>query len=269
MAETKFTEITYKTSDPKLMINKYTVDRVLKSWKEDFVDEDSGQVVTIERNEVLFGRGTLIDQDILAQIKFHMECDEIDGVEVSNQRRVAFEHENTYMRPFVAVADIDGKKNKLIFYATKIITAVIVLKDYIELNYLSGFIITSIKEFDTSLILIDNLKKVNKEESGENVDDADEEPGSDQKKFYQIDFNVEVDGNQVTTNTAVVQTFNVDRAMMLINDYLIKNEKRRADQARQHDREYTVQVYTTTIECAKPIPVGVFIPRDFSEAYKE
>ena len=218
----------------------------------------------------MFERGTCIDQDTLAQIKFHIECGEIEQVEVSNQRRVAFEHENTCMRPFIAVADIDGKKNKFIFYATKIITAIILLKDYIELNYLSGFIITSIKEFDTSLILIDNLKKVqHQDENGDDEENYSDEDDSDKKKFYQIDFNVEVDGNQVTTNTAVVQTFNVDRAMMLINNYLIKNEKRRADEAKQHDREYIVQDYTTTIECAKPIPVGVFIPRDFSEAYAE
>ena len=30
--------------------------RVLKSWVEDFVDEDTGEVVSIERNEVLLDR---------------------------------------------------------------------------------------------------------------------------------------------------------------------------------------------------------------------
>src|ERR1035437_8808037 len=152
MIETRNTEIRYKTSDPKKMINKYTVDRVLKSWKEDFVDEGTGEVVPIERNEVLFDRGILIDQDVLVQIKFYMEEGSVKELEVSNQRRVAFEFENTSLRPFMAVADIDRKKTKFIFYATKIATALILLKDYIELNYMSGFFLTSIRDFETNII---------------------------------------------------------------------------------------------------------------------
>ncbi|MBX7226703.1 MAG: DNA-directed RNA polymerase subunit beta [Chitinophagales bacterium] len=37
--------------------------RVLKSWMEDFVDEDTGEVVSIERNEVILERDTILDED--------------------------------------------------------------------------------------------------------------------------------------------------------------------------------------------------------------
>ncbi|HMW97982.1 MAG TPA: DNA-directed RNA polymerase subunit beta, partial [Flavobacteriales bacterium] len=37
--------------------------RVLKTWTEDFVDEDTGEVVTIERNEIILERDTLLDAD--------------------------------------------------------------------------------------------------------------------------------------------------------------------------------------------------------------
>ncbi len=37
--------------------------RVLKSWVEDFVDEDTGEVVTIERNEVLIDRDVVLDEE--------------------------------------------------------------------------------------------------------------------------------------------------------------------------------------------------------------
>ncbi len=37
--------------------------RVLKSWMEDFVDEDTGEVVSIERNEVILERDTYLDED--------------------------------------------------------------------------------------------------------------------------------------------------------------------------------------------------------------
>ena len=34
--------------------------RVLKTWHEDFVDEDTGEVVSIERNEIIIDRETVI-----------------------------------------------------------------------------------------------------------------------------------------------------------------------------------------------------------------
>ena len=42
--------------------------RVLKSWVEDFVDEDTGEVVSIERNEVLFERETELTEEVIEAI---------------------------------------------------------------------------------------------------------------------------------------------------------------------------------------------------------
>ena len=108
MIETRKTEIRYVTSDPKKMLNMYLAKRVLKTWEESFIDEDTGETVTIERNEILFDRGTLIDQDILAKIRFSREADGIREVEVSNQNRLAFENENNVLYPHIAQAEIEG-----------------------------------------------------------------------------------------------------------------------------------------------------------------
>ena len=54
MIETRKTEKKLITSDPKEIINKYLAKRVFKTWVENFVDEDSGEVVSIERHELLF-----------------------------------------------------------------------------------------------------------------------------------------------------------------------------------------------------------------------
>src|SRR6187431_1345401 len=42
--------------------------RVLRSWTEDFVDEDTGEVVSIERNEVVLDRDSVLDEDNAAMI---------------------------------------------------------------------------------------------------------------------------------------------------------------------------------------------------------
>ena len=50
-----------KTALKKLVGRKLAA-RVLKSWVEDFVDEDTGEVVSIERNEVIIDRETVLEE---------------------------------------------------------------------------------------------------------------------------------------------------------------------------------------------------------------
>ena len=42
--------------------------RVLKTWHEDFVDEDTGEVVSIERNEIVLDRDTVLEKDHIDEI---------------------------------------------------------------------------------------------------------------------------------------------------------------------------------------------------------
>lgn len=55
--QTRKDEVRFKTSDIRRIIGKYLAANVLRTWNEDFVDDDTGEVVTIERNEILFERG--------------------------------------------------------------------------------------------------------------------------------------------------------------------------------------------------------------------
>ena len=53
-------------ADKKTLANqvgKKLAARVLRTWVEDFVDEDTGEVVSIERNEIVMERDTVLDQD--------------------------------------------------------------------------------------------------------------------------------------------------------------------------------------------------------------
>jgi len=56
-------EIKVSKSTMKKYIGRKLAARVLKSWIEDFVDEDTGEVVSIERNEVVLERETILDKD--------------------------------------------------------------------------------------------------------------------------------------------------------------------------------------------------------------
>ena len=56
-----------KTSLKKALGQKLAA-RVLKTWVEDFVDEDTGEVVTIERNEVIIDRETILENSHIDEI---------------------------------------------------------------------------------------------------------------------------------------------------------------------------------------------------------
>ncbi len=56
-------EVRVSKAGLKRVLGRRLVARVLKTWFEDFVDEDTGEVVSIERNEVLLDRDVIIEKN--------------------------------------------------------------------------------------------------------------------------------------------------------------------------------------------------------------
>ncbi len=56
-------EVKVSKAGLKRVIGRKLAARVLRTWIEDFVDEDTGEVVSIERNEVILERDTLLVED--------------------------------------------------------------------------------------------------------------------------------------------------------------------------------------------------------------
>ena len=56
-------EIKVSKSGLKKVLGRKLAARVLNTWHEDFVDEDTGEVVSIERNEIVLDRDTTIDKE--------------------------------------------------------------------------------------------------------------------------------------------------------------------------------------------------------------
>ena len=56
-------EVKVSKTGLKKVVGRKLAARVLKSWIEDFVDEDTGEVVSIERNEVVIDRETVLETE--------------------------------------------------------------------------------------------------------------------------------------------------------------------------------------------------------------
>ena len=61
-------EVKVNKTNLKKVLGRRLAARVLKSWVEDFADEDTGEVVTIERNEVILERETVLEAEHIDQI---------------------------------------------------------------------------------------------------------------------------------------------------------------------------------------------------------
>ncbi len=61
-------EVKVSKAGLKKIVGRKLAARVLNTWYEDFVDEDTGEVISIERNEVILDRDTIIDKENIDKI---------------------------------------------------------------------------------------------------------------------------------------------------------------------------------------------------------
>lgn len=230
--------------DLALAGGNYLSKAVYREWDEDFADKDTGDIVTIPRKEVIYEKGKELTPEVVSSLLFYLQAGDVKEVEISNQLRAAYE--SLYgTRIYLAVAEIGPKrkKHKFLFTANSIPVSVQVLKDYIELNFNGGYRIVSLKEFQTSLILDDDLKSES--------DEGDEPLNKD--KFYQINAIITAEDGFENSINAVVNTIDLDKALVLLDRKL---------------KEHVEYEFTLKLEEAKLLTVDYIIEDEFSMAYR-
>jgi len=221
-------------------------------------------------------------------------------VEVSNQNRQGMLLENRSLLPFKAVAKIDGKRKSFLLYANSIANALVIMVDFIELNYKGGFEISDIKEMDYCVVIIDRLKSAEArryeidaaylkgdismedfvEATCDNIskgnpdDEQQDDDKKETKKFYQIGAHVvlhnDKEGDIEEDHTFIVQTVSAVRANMLIEKWLRDKQEERFNESLKHpERTFVKYQINSFIEESKIIPIGCFIPVEFSKVYNE
>ena len=236
--ETRKDEIRVTTRDLKQMLNKYLVHNLFRKWTENFMDQDTGEVVSLDRNELILEAGTYLGKEECSTINFYMQEGSITEVEVSNQKRMAFENDRDALVPYIAQVMLD-KKKKFLLKSQNIDQAREIVKDYTELNFKGPYRITLLKEFDYCTILVDKLSVTPIDEIGKLAIEFSDlyseeqikalmgegEEDIPEPKFYNIEARIILTGpkeedKEETNQTFVVETYNAERAMLIINKYL-------------------------------------------------
>lgn len=247
--ETRKDEIRYRTDDQRRMVGKFLASRVVKTWKEDFADQDTGEIITVERNDILFEKGKYIDEDTAISIAFHIQCGDIADVEVSNQRRLAQPSKDYVLRPYKATAVVGNKRKSFILQAQSATAAIEVVTDYIELNFTSAFSVDSVKLMPGCIILNDRFRRAVEEVEGGN-EAGEETPDEEEPRPSSYDF--------------IVKTRDIDTAKAVITAWINTTMKKRAEEEGREARTFEI-----SLTSASPFNLNAIIPYAFCVAYKE
>lgn len=283
--ETKKNEVREITSDIRQMKGKYLVYDLKRSWKEDFVDEGSGEVVSIERKELIYERGTLLQAEELSRIQFFMSEGSISEVEVSNQKRMSYEFKNRHIYPYMAQVDVEDKKRKFLMLASSVDNALEIVKDFVELNYIGRYQVSMVKEYENHIIIVDTMLKkplddvtrlaldeeLYSREERDQILKGDDENKPDTLKFYKIKARVsysDEDNKDEIFQSFIVNTYTAERAIMLINDFLNREQTKHEKEAVDKGNTFKRKDINAVIEESGVIPVYAFVPKEFSEAYQ-
>ena len=94
-----------ETNKPEEMLFRYLAENAVKTWTENFIDQDTGETVPVERNEVIFDRGTYIDESLLPKIMFSIQSEELKTVKVCENKPLVKRHNMQVRRYIVKLSD--------------------------------------------------------------------------------------------------------------------------------------------------------------------
>lgn len=234
---TRFHEDIITTADIAKMKGSYLAERLLRSWNEDFVDEDNGDVVSIQRNEIIYDRGTFIDNDVLTEINFHLQTNDIQEVKISNQKRIGF-LSGGLTSVWQAVAKYNNKKFTYMLYSNSMRMAFDIATDFLEQELPGGFQLHTLKELDYSNPIV--------------VDDDTEE-----LDFYKIELEVSFEYQEPYESSYILKSHDAETAKKAIMAYIAKK-------ANEDNRNESFDV---TILSAKTITCSGIVAYQFSKEY--
>ncbi len=242
--DTKYDEIITRTSNPAEMQGKYLKENLLHKWVEEFIHEDTGEKVSVERTEILMERGTFVDGDVFAKILFYLDSGDIEEVVLTNQYRTAvFEGFSGNYNAWIAVIELAAKKKIFYLYATNILTATNIVQDYVEQKFSGIYRIISLKQ-SNSTQLVKNLRREYETDAPENEID---------KQFYKITLNIINSVGVMYESEFIVKSKDAESGKVAIEDFLKDNKE---------------ELVQTSIKTAKTVPCNNIIDIDFCKRHE-
>lgn len=248
---TRFDEQTFTTGAPENCRDMVLARPITRNWTEDFVDEDTGETVAIERSEILLNAGAVLTPDVISQIRFHMAEAGVSEIHVSNQRRTGTCTDLGAAQWLCRIACC-GSTTVLHLVARDIVMAEQIARDFAE-QVLSGALrIERIEHVD---FLFVPLPECAPEE------DAEGQPIV--REYYKVSVAMALDpDSKPILWRYITLARNADEASQTIRDY-------RALVRAEAERENKPMVCEERIKKVSPIAIDYIVPNMFYQAYNQ
>lgn len=268
--KTRKDAVVFESSEPAEMVGFYLAEPLQKTWQEDFIDSDTGEVVSINRCELIMRRGEYISQEQAESIRFYIQSGDITTpIKLTNQRRQAEEYNTASLKPYKVSATINSKRHKFILEAQTVELAMEVARDWIELNYKGDFTITGANILSNVILLNSNMERFNDKGETEEIIGTGEADG-ETTRYYMAEAEVIVSyfGEEDTDEhkfTFIVKTLDVDTAKAAATAWITAKVRKNNNEI-PDGRE--ISSVKTSLTAAKPFSCAALINRAFCEAYK-
>lgn len=258
---------TFTVTDAGEAIGYYLAEDLTKTWQEEFSDGDTGEIVTINRQEIIKRRGELITAELASSLNFYIQLGDIKTIRVSDQRRQATEYNNTRLKPYKVTALINSKRHQFILEAQTVELAMEVARDWIELNYNGDFTIIGTTALMNVILLNSTLERQNAETGDLEEISGSGEADGETTRYYKAEAEVKItyfgeEDPQDINFTFIVKTLDVDTAKAAATAWIAAKMKDNNDP----DRE--ISAVKTTLTSATPFSCTALINRAFCEAYR-
>lgn len=262
--ETKLNELRFTTSDPDKCVGFYLARNAVKRWTEEFVNQESGEIMEIERAEVLMERGTHIIGEKEAQLRFYFQAGELSEVTLTDQSRQAAPIDNGQIGLWLITARLNNKNRKLVLYARNLEQSIQICKDFIELNFEGRFEFRSAKGFTDCTTITSKIAELGRiPKEGEESNELDGTDESRRGEFYMMRVQLN-DYMGSRTKEYLVYDSNVDEARKQVELFIAAglNAAFEAGNIEAKDVEFTMNVESATI-----VNCYCVVPPEFSKAY--
>ena len=256
--------VTSRTSNPKEMLGKYLPNSVLKTWTEDFTDEDTGEVVSVERREVIMAGGCKITQDKLQQLMFAIQAGDIEYVEVCDEdvRPMNVKTAN-YLMPYSLEIEwwsgMDIYRDHYVCYAQDINQAIRIATEFGQMyRGFSGEVkVNRVVKMDATLVPDDHKC----------IPENDRKPAYERKDYFKVQVRTEwVDNMKLKhyDEHFIVHAKDVGEAkerVALLLDIMKATEEQKNGKQKEDPTK------RVTLRKAVPFEVDCIVPREFSQLY--
>ena len=260
----------FKTSDPEKMLGMYLAADALRTWTEDFIDEDNGEAVTVSRHELILEQGTYLDADEISKLMFHFQAGELTEVEVSDIKRGAKPMGPGYFKPWKVTASVGCKTVVLLLYARSLEGALAIGGEYVARNYTGGYSFAAVQGFKDSIFIQKDFTEEDK------AGDVFDEGVKVERAFYQVEVAVVWIWDEWTVDKLfVVLAKDVDEAREQVEGWVKAYAERERQRLEEQDSKETDEYkrlgcdFDLSIKSTTKIPCNATVPMDLSKDYYE